>query len=76
MPEYIGNLVVVFRGIPLKPWASIWVNIGDKRGKQEELLGMPERFCIVMNDKGPYRIDGVIWAKESVQVDRQSVGHC
>jgi site-specific DNA-methyltransferase (adenine-specific) len=31
--EYISNLVEVFRAAPLEPWGSIWVNIGDKRGK-------------------------------------------
>ena len=34
MVEYISNLVEVFRATPLEPWGSIWVNIGDKRGKQ------------------------------------------
>jgi DNA modification methylase len=50
--EYIGNLVDVFRAAPLEPWASIWVNIGDKRGKQGELLGIPERFVTAMCDAG------------------------
>src|ERR1700686_3291552 len=45
--EYIGNLVEVFRAAPLEPWASIWVNIGDKQG---ELLGIPERFVTAMCD--------------------------
>jgi DNA modification methylase len=76
VPEYIGNLVDVFRAIPLEPWGNIWVNIGDKRGRQGELLDIPERFCIAMCDAGFYRIDNVIWAKESVQVNGQSVGHC
>jgi len=58
--EYISNLVDVFRAIPLEPWASIWVNIGDKRGKQGELLGIPERFVTAMCDAGFYRIDNVI----------------
>ena len=74
--EYIGNLVEVFKAIPLAPWSSIWVNIGDKRGKQGELLNIPQRFCIAMSDAGFFLIDDVIWAKESVQVDGQSVGHC
>jgi hypothetical protein len=52
------------------------VNIGDKRGKQGEQLGISERFCIAMCGAGFYRIDSVIWAKESVQVDGNSVGHC
>ena len=72
--EYIDNLVDVFKAIPLEPWGSIWVNIGDKRGKQGELLGIPERFCIAMNDAGFYRIDNAIWAKESVRIDGTSVG--
>jgi site-specific DNA-methyltransferase (adenine-specific) len=72
--EYIGNLVDVFRAIPLEPWASIGVNIGDKRGKQGELLGIPERFVAAMNDAGFYRIDNAIWAKESVRIDGTSVG--
>jgi site-specific DNA-methyltransferase (adenine-specific) len=74
--EYIGNLVDVFRAAPLEPWGNIWVNIGDKRGKQGELLNIPQRFCIAMSDAGFFLIDDVIWAKESVQVDGQSVGHC
>ena len=72
--EYISNLVDVFRAIPLELWGSIWVNIGDKRGKHGELLGIPERFCIAMNDAGFYRIDNVIWAKESIRVDGTSIG--
>jgi site-specific DNA-methyltransferase (adenine-specific) len=74
--EYISNLVAVFKAVPLNPWGSIWVNIGDKRGKQGELLNIPQRFCIAMSDAGFHLIDHVIWAKESVQVDGQSVGHC
>jgi hypothetical protein len=72
--DYIGNLVAVFKAIPLAPWASIWVDIGDNRGKLGELLGIPERFVTAMCDAGFYRIDNVIWAKESVQVNGQSVG--
>jgi site-specific DNA-methyltransferase (adenine-specific) len=74
--EYIANLVNVFKAVPLAPWGSIWVNIGDKRGEFGELLGIPERFCIAMNDAGFYRIDNVIWAKESVLIDGTSIGHC
>src|ERR1019366_6358448 len=67
--EYIANLINVFKAVLLAPWGSIWVNIGDKRGEFGELLGIPERFCIAMNDAGFYRIDNVIWAKESVLID-------
>jgi site-specific DNA-methyltransferase (adenine-specific) len=72
--EFISNLVDVFKAIPLNPWGSVWVNIGDKRGKHGELLGIPERFVTSMCDAGFYRIDHVIWAKESVRIDGTSVG--
>jgi site-specific DNA-methyltransferase (adenine-specific) len=72
--EYVADLVKVFKAIPPEPWISIWVNIGDKRGKQGELLGIPERFVTAMCDAGFYRIDNVIWAKESVRIDGTSVG--
>src|SRR5580692_6784696 len=67
--EYISNLVNVFKSIPFEPWGSVWVNVGDKRGKHGESLCIPERFCIAMNDAGFYRIDSVIWAKESIRID-------
>ena len=54
--EYIANLVNVFKAVSLAPWGSIWVNLGDKRGKFGELVGIPERFCIAMNDAGFYQI--------------------
>ena len=72
--EYISNLVAVFKAVPLNPWGSIWVNIGDKRGKQGELLNIPQRFCIAMCDAGFHLMDHVIWAKESVRIDGTSVG--
>jgi site-specific DNA-methyltransferase (adenine-specific) len=73
--EYIGNLVEVFRATPLEPWGSIWVNLGDKRGKNGGLLNIPKHFCIAMGgDAGFHLIDDVIWAKESVRIDGTSVG--
>jgi hypothetical protein len=74
--EYITKLVNVFRAIPLEPWGSIWVNLGDKRGKRGELLRIPHLFADEMSKAGFYLIDEVVWAKESVQVDGRSVGHC
>jgi DNA modification methylase len=70
--DYIQNLVKIFLAIPLAPWGSVWVNVGDKRGKHGELLDIPERFCVAMSDAGFYRIDNVVWAKEksSLRVQR------
>jgi DNA modification methylase len=67
--EYIGNLVGIFKAIPLNPWGSVWVNLGDKRGKNGGLLNIPQRFCIAMCDAGFHLMDHVIWAKESVRID-------
>ena len=74
--DYIRNLVEIFQAIPLASWGSIWVNVGDKRGKHGELLDIPERFCIAMSDAGFYRMDNVVWAKETVKIDGTTVGHC
>jgi site-specific DNA-methyltransferase (adenine-specific) len=73
---YITTLVNVFKEIPLRPWASVWVNIGDKRGPNKELLEVPERFAIAMRDAGFFLMDKVVWAKEAVMVDGTSIGHC
>jgi site-specific DNA-methyltransferase (adenine-specific) len=72
--QYISDLVDVFKATPLNPWASIWINIGDKRGKHGELLNIPARFCIAMSDAGFHLVDHVIWAKESVRIDGTSIG--
>ena len=72
--EYIGNLVAVFKAIPLAPWGNIWVNIGDKRGKNGGLLNIPQRFCLAMCDAGFHLIDHIIWAKESARIDGTSIG--
>jgi len=72
--EYISNLVDVFRAIPLEPWGSIWVNIGEKRAKNGSLLSIPARFRIAMCDAGFHIIDDVLWAKESVRIDGTSIG--
>lgn len=73
--EFIGALVGVFNAIPLEPWGSVWVNLGDKRGSKRELLGIPHRFAIGMMDAGWHLLDEVIWAKEIVKVDGESIGH-
>lgn len=74
--QYISSLVDVFKAIPLAPWASVWVNIGDKRGKKGELLRIPHLFANAMAEAGFFLIDEVVWAKESVQVNGESIGHC
>jgi hypothetical protein len=72
---FVSSLVGIFKEIPLRPWASIWVNLGDKRGKKKELLGVPMRFAIAMQDAEFCLVDQVVWAKELVMVDGTTVGH-
>lgn len=75
--DFIAALVNIFASIPLQPWANIWVNLGDKRGENGELLSVPERFVLAMQQKGFLLIDKVIWAKEIINVNGKNVGgHC
>ena len=74
--SYVASLVDVFKEIPLRPWASVWVNIGDKRGSKRELLDVPGRFAVAMENAGFFLMDWVVWAKEVVKIDGTSIGHC
>lgn len=74
--EYIGNLIDVFSSIPLVSSGSIWVNIGDKRGKDGELLQIPEIFSLEMRKKGFLLVDHVIWAKVFDDDDGTTEGGC
>lgn len=74
--EFVDSLVTIFKSIKLEPWGSLWINIGNKRGKNGELLGVGSRFVIAMQDAGFYLMDDVIWTKETVSVDGSSLGHC
>jgi DNA modification methylase len=73
---FISSLVRIFREIPLRPWASLWVNIGDKRSKDGGLLGVPHLFVAAMLKAGFFLKDDVVWAKEVVPVEGKSIGHC
>ena len=74
--EYVNLLVGLFSSISLAPWGSVWVNLNDKRGKHGELLGVPERFLIAMQESGFFLVDKVIWAKEVLNIDGTANGHC
>jgi len=73
---FVSSLVRIFREIPLRPWASVWVNIGNKRGKNKGLLNVPSRFVVAMEEAGFCLLDEAIWAKEVVRMDGTSIGHC
>ena len=74
--SFISNLVSIFRKIPVRPWASLWVNLGDKRSANGALMGVPSLFVVAMQDAGFFLKDDVVWAKEVVPVGGRSIGHC
>jgi DNA modification methylase len=74
--SYVASLVDVFKEIPLRPWASVWVNIGDKRGPQKGLMGVPLHFFVAMERAGFTLMDNVVWAKEVDLADGKSIGRC
>jgi len=73
---FISNLVQVFNNINLHPKGSIWVNLGDTRGTDNELLMIPERFAFAMVESGWKLADSVIWAKMVTNVDGSTEGGC
>lgn len=74
--DYCKNLVNVFNKIPLHEKGSIWVNIGDKRGKDGGLLCASEKFMLKMMESGWLLMDRVIWAKIVDSDDGQTLGGC
>ncbi len=74
--QFVSALVNIFNSIPLAPWGSMWINIGNKRGNKGELLAVTNKFVVAMLGAGYYLIDEVVWAKEIVKVDGESIGHC
>jgi len=73
--SFVASLVGLFGEVPLRPWANVWANIGDKR-KDGALLAVPDRFFVAMRDAGFFLLDEVVWAKEVVLADGTSVGRC
>jgi DNA modification methylase len=74
--DYCDNLVGVFNKIPLHEKGNVWVNIGDKRGKNGGLVCAPEKFMFKMMDAGWLLMDKVIWAKIVDSDDGQTLGGC
>ncbi len=74
--SYVSALVDIFKAIPLRPWGSIWVNLGDKRAANTALLAVPHLFVLGMLEAGFFLKDAVVWAKEVATVEGTSIGHC
>lgn len=62
--QYVENLAKVFNQILriLKPEGSLWLNLGDKY-VNKNLMGMPWRVALALQDEGWILRDDVIWEK-------------
>lgn len=76
LKEFIDSLCDIFDAVPLHPRGSVWVNLGDSRGDNSELLMVPERFAMAMIDRGWRLVDHVVWAKQVVNPDGSTIGGC
>lgn len=75
--EYIQKMVDVFREVHrvLKPTGTVWLNIGDSYWqsgknkhdifKQKDLMMMPHRLAIALQDDGWYVRQDIVWAKSN-----------
>lgn len=78
--EYVSVLRQVFNECRriLKPTGTLWLNLGDKY-KNKQMLGMPWRVAIALQDDGWILRNDVIWHKPnampSSSKDRLTVDH-
>jgi site-specific DNA-methyltransferase (adenine-specific) len=73
---YCDHLVQVFNAVPLHPLGSVWVNVGDKRGSDNQLIRVPHKFCDAMERTGWQLVDEVTWTKVLVDDDGSTDGGC
>lgn len=79
--EYVKKMVEVFREVRrvLADDGTFWLNIGDSYGKGKQLLGVPWRLALALQDDGWLLRQDIIWNKtnampESVR-DRCTAAH-
>lgn len=79
--EYVQNLVEVFRHVRslLSDDGTLWLNLGDSYGDKKNLLGIPWRVALALQDDGWILRQDIIWHKpnampESVR-DRCTKAH-
>lgn len=63
--EYVANLVRVFREVRrcLRPDGTVWLNIGDVYGPGKQLLMLPARVAIALQDDGWVLRQQIAWVK-------------
>lgn len=79
--EYIDRLVAVFARVRrvLRDDGTMWLNLGDSYGAGKQMLGIPWRVALALQDDGWYLRSDIIWHKpnpmpESV-TDRPTKAH-
>jgi DNA modification methylase len=73
--EYVAALCDILESIPLHELGSIWVNIGDKRGSNGGLIGIPSMFSLEMRRRRFLLTDDIVWAKGVTDRDGAIVGN-
>lgn len=63
--EYVSAMVQVFRNVRdvLADDGTLWLNIGDTYGKGKQLLGIPWRVALALQDDGWVLRQDIIWHK-------------
>lgn len=63
--EFIARLVEVFREVRrvLRDDGTCWVNMGDSYRLDKQLMGMPWRLALALQDDGWYLRQDIIWHK-------------
>ena len=82
--EYLKKVADVFEIVMavLKPAGSLWLNIGDRYHKKQ-LLGMPWRVALMLQEQGWILRNEVIWnqskgstsGKDRLRMNRESIFH-
>lgn len=63
--EYIANMAALFREVKrvLKTDGTLWLNLGDSYSKDKNLLLIPVRVAMAMQDDGWILRQRIVWAK-------------
>lgn len=63
--EYVENLVGLYRDVRrvLTDDGTFWLNVGDSYGRRKNLLGIPWRMALALQDDGWTLRNDIIWHK-------------
>jgi DNA modification methylase len=79
--EFVSKLVDVFREVRrvLADDGTLWINIGDSYGKGKQLLMVPARLAIALQDDGWVLRQDIVWNKPNAMpqpvTDRCTTSH-